>query len=87
GIADFTEIGGTLTIKVYLTDRNQPIYSFTCTVVEARNEINPIEVKLAKYIIFAGLLVETAWFATIILIVVALAFFVLLEVRMKRFKI
>ncbi|MBS7647251.1 hypothetical protein KEJ24_05395 [Candidatus Bathyarchaeota archaeon] len=87
GIADFTEIGGTLTIKVYLTDRNQPIYSFTCPVVEARNEINPIEVKLAKYIIFAGLLVETAWFATIILIVVALAFFVLLEVRMKRFKI
>ncbi|MDW8040214.1 MAG: hypothetical protein RMJ03_02165 [Nitrososphaerota archaeon] len=84
GIAEFTEIGGTLTIKVYLADQNQPIHSFTCSVVAARDETNPIVIKLAKHVVFAGFLVETDWFATFILIVAALVLFAVLELARRK---
>lgn len=88
GMVAFTENGGTLTIKVYLADKNQPAYSFTCMVNGARDETNPIMVKLDRYVVFVGFLVETAWFATFILIVAVVVLFVLLEVaRKKRLKI
>ncbi len=86
GLASFIEIGGTLTIKVYLAGQSQPELSVTYSVMEARSEANPIEVKLSRYVALAGILVETAWFATIILIVAAIAIFTALEVARRRFK-
>jgi hypothetical protein len=84
GIANFTENGGTLTIKVYLANQNQPAASLTCSVVNAINEVNPIEVKLAKYVVLASFLVETAWFATAVLIVAAIVLFTVVEVVRRR---
>lgn len=86
GLVDFIEIGGTLTLKVYLTGQSQPASSIICSVTEARSETNPIEVKLPRYVAFAGVLVETAWFTAIILIVAAVVVFAVLEVARRRFK-
>ncbi len=87
GIAEFTEIGGELTIKVYLANQDQPIAAFKCSILEARNEANPLTVKIGSYIVLAGFLVETAQFTTIILIVAALVLFAVIEiVRRRRFK-
>jgi len=84
GIASFTENGGTLTIKAYLANQNQPAASLTCSIVNAINEANPIEVKLAKYVVLAGFLVETAWFTTAVLIVAAIVLFTVLEFARRR---
>jgi len=84
GIADFTENGGTLTIKVYLANQNQPAASLTCSVVNAISEVNPIEVKLTKYVALAGFLVETAWFTTAVLIVATIVLFTVVEVVRRR---
>ena len=84
GIANFTENGGTLTIKAYLANQNQPAASLTCSLVNAISEANPIEVKLAKYVVLAGFLVETAWFTTAVLIVAAIVLFMVLEFARRR---
>jgi hypothetical protein len=84
GIANFTENGGTLSIKVYLANQNQPTASLTCSLVNAISEANPIEVKLAKYVVLAGFLVETAWFTTAVLIVAAIVLYMVLEVVRRR---
>jgi hypothetical protein len=87
GIASFTEIGGVLTIKVYLTDQSQPVLTFTCSVVNPRNETNPIEARIGNYVILAGFLFETAWLSTAVLIAAAIVLFAILEVvRRRRFK-
>jgi len=84
GMVNFIENGGTLTIKVYLANQNQPTASLTCSVVNAISEANPIEVKLAKYVVLANFLVETAWFAAAVLMVAAVALFMVLEVVRRR---
>jgi len=84
GIVNFTENGGTLTIKVYLANQNQPAVSITSSVVKAISEASPIEVKLARYVVLAGFLVETPWFTTVVLIVAAIVLFTVLEVVRKR---
>lgn len=84
GIASFMETGGTLTIKVYLTGQNQPALTLTCSILEARDETNPIVVKVGRYVFLAGFLLETAWFATIFLIVILAAIFLAIEVLKLR---
>lgn len=87
GMAIFTEIGGTLTLKVYLAGQNQPVLILTCSILEARNEANPIEVKIENYVMMFGFIVETAQLATIILVIATLALFATLEIaRRKRFE-
>ncbi|MEM2739116.1 MAG: hypothetical protein QXK93_09055, partial [Candidatus Bathyarchaeia archaeon] len=87
GLAAFTEIGGRLTIKIYLVGHSQPTLTVTYSIMEARNETNPIEVKLSKYVVLAGFLVETTVFTTFTLIVAAVMVFAFLEIlRRKRLK-
>jgi len=86
GLAAFTEIGGTLTIKVYLDGQSQPASSVVCSILEPRSETNPIEIKLSRYVAFAGILLETAWFATLVLVIAAIIVFVVLEVARRHFK-
>jgi len=80
GMARFTEIGGTLTVKVYLADQNQPIVAFSIFIGEARNETNPIEVRLGKYVILAGFLIETSQFTTAIIIAATVILILLIEI-------
>lgn len=80
GMARFTEIGGNLTIKAYLADQNQPIAAFSITVNEARNETNPIEVRLGKYMILAGFLIEISQFTTVTIIAATVILILLIEI-------
>lgn len=84
GTATFREIGGILTIKVYLTNRNLPEATLTMDVAEKRDHSNPILVKLEKYIVLAGLLVDTAQFALTILILATIVLIVIVEVTIRR---
>lgn len=84
GIANFREIGGTLTIKVYLTNQNLPEVMLTTYIAEKKDYSNPIVVKIGKYIILAGLLVDSAQFAMTILILVTVVLVAMIEVIIKR---
>jgi hypothetical protein len=88
GVASFTEIGGTLTIKVYLIDSELPEATVTTYIGEKRGYSNPILVKIGKYVVLAGLLVDTAQFAMIILILATVVLIAIIEiVRRKRLKL
>ncbi|MEM2947720.1 MAG: hypothetical protein QXN96_05750 [Candidatus Bathyarchaeia archaeon] len=84
GIANFREIGGTLTIKVYLTNQNLPEAMLTTYIAEKKDYSNPIVVKIGKYIILAGLLVDSAQFAMTILILVTVVLVAMIEVIIRR---
>lgn len=84
GMADFTEIGGTLTVKVYLVDQNQPTSTITLSIVEPRSETKPIVIKVGKYVVLASLLLETSWFATIILVAATAAFSIAIEILLRK---
>lgn len=86
GLATFREIGGTLTIKVYLTNQNLPEVTLTAYVSEKRDHSNPIVVKLVKYVVLAGFLVDTAQFAMIILIIATIVLVAIIELVKRRFK-
>jgi hypothetical protein len=88
GMAKFTETGGTLRIKVYLANQNQPTTAFTIFVYEERNETNPIEVKIGRYVILAGHLIETAQFTAIMLVAAVIILILALDVcRRRRLKL
>ncbi|MGQ9539062.1 MAG: hypothetical protein ACUVTE_05740 [Candidatus Bathycorpusculaceae bacterium] len=84
GIADFTEIGGNLTIKVYLGNQDQPALTFACSIAEARDETNPIKATLGNYVILAGFLVETAHFSMMVLAIAAIALFAIIEFGVRK---
>ena len=87
GMAKFTEIGGLLTIKVYLSDQNQPITALTIFLGEERNETNPVEIKIERYVFLAGFLIETAQFAAVVLVLAVIIVILAMEIyRRKRFK-
>ncbi|MEM3788587.1 MAG: hypothetical protein QXN95_01805 [Candidatus Bathyarchaeia archaeon] len=87
GIASFREIGGTLIIKVYLTNRDLPEATLTAYVGEKRDYSNPILVKLGKYVVLAGFLVDIVQLAMIILILATVVLVAIIEiVRRRRFK-
>ncbi|MGB9853351.1 MAG: carboxypeptidase-like regulatory domain-containing protein [Candidatus Bathyarchaeales archaeon] len=87
GMAGFTEIGGMLTIKVYFSGQNQPVTALTTFIGEERNETNPVEVKIGRYVFLAGFLIETAQFAAMILILAVIIVMLAMEIyRIKRFK-
>ncbi|MEM3730791.1 MAG: hypothetical protein QW667_01220 [Candidatus Bathyarchaeia archaeon] len=87
GIAKFENvIGGGLTVKVYLGDRQEPDAVKTFFV---DGSVNPasFDVKVERYVLLGGLLVETGQFATAIIIVVSVALVILIEIyRRKPFK-
>jgi len=84
GTATFNNvIGGNLEVALYLGDSTQPIVTQGLTVQNSTT----IQVKIDKYIVLGGLLVETSDFATILVIVLAIVFVLALEVyRFRRLK-
>ena len=88
GVAGFIKTGGVLTIKVYLIDSELPEATVTTYIGEKRGYSNPILVKIGKYVVLAGLLVDTAQFAMIILILATVVLIAIIEIaRRKRLKI
>jgi hypothetical protein len=76
-------IGGDLQVTVYLPGQSQPFMVTTSSVDSSRT----IEMKLDKYVILAGLLVETSYFVTAIIIAVTVILALSIEVyRRKRSK-
>jgi len=84
GIATFSNvIGGDLQVTVYLPSQSQPFEVTTQSIDSSRT----IEIKLGKYVILAGFLVETSYLTTAIIIVVTVLLVFLMEVyRRKRLK-
>ena len=84
GLATFSNIiGGDLQVTVYLPGQSKP-FIVTTSFVDCSK---PIEVKLDKYVILAGFLVETSHLTTAIIIAVTAILAISIEVyRRKRFK-
>jgi hypothetical protein len=84
GVASFIEIGSTLTIKVYLTNPELPEATITTYIGEKRDYSNPILVKIGKYVVLAGLLVDVAQFAMAILILATIVLFAIIEIVRRK---
>jgi hypothetical protein len=84
GIATFSNvIGGDLQVTVYLPSQSQPFEVVTPSI----DSSGTIEIKLGKYVILAGFLVETSHLTTAIIIVATVLLVLLIEVyRRKRLK-
>lgn len=82
GIASFKGIvGGNLTLTVSMKGQSNPLAVTTANVYNSTT----IEIRLDKYIILAGMLVDLGQFATVLAIVLIVIFIVCLEVyRRKR---
>jgi hypothetical protein len=73
-------IGGDLQITVYPAGLSNPYASIT-TFVDASKVI---EIKLEKYVVLAGFLVETAIFITVMIIVATILLAILVEVYRRK---
>lgn len=81
GTATFDNIvGGNLTIRIYLTDQTQP-FAIKASLVD---ESKTIEIKIDKYVILAGFLVETSHLATAIIILATVILIFLIEIYRKK---
>lgn len=84
GLVTFSNIiGGDLQVTVYLPEQSQP-FMVTTSVVDSSKTI---EIKLDKYVILAGFLVETSHLTTAMIIAATVLLVLLIEVyRRKRLK-
>ncbi|MBX5327918.1 MAG: hypothetical protein QHH18_01830 [Candidatus Bathyarchaeota archaeon] len=84
GAALFSNIvGGSIQITVYLADQTQP-YAGGNYIIEGSTTI---EIKIGKYVVLAGLLIETIHLITAIIIILVVVFLLAIEVyRRKRRK-
>jgi len=84
GLATFSNIiGGDLQVTVYLPGQSQPFEVTTPSIDSSRT----IEIKLDKYVILAGFLVETSNLTTAMIIAATVLLVLLIEVyRRKRLK-
>jgi len=73
-------VGGNLTVRVYLTDEKQPYATKTSLVDESKT----IEIRLEKYVMLAGFLVETSQLTTAIIIVATVIIILLIEIYRKK---
>jgi len=81
GTATFDNVvGGDLQIALYLGDSAQPIVAQGFTVENSTT----IQLKIDKYVVLAGLLVETSQLATIIIIMLALVLGLSIEIYRRR---
>jgi hypothetical protein len=81
GLATFSNIiGGDLQVTVYLPEQSQPFMVTTSFVDGSKT----IEIKLDKYVMLAGFLVETSYLTTVIIIAVAVLLVLLIEVYKKK---
>lgn len=84
GITSFRENGGKLTIKVYLTKSDLPETTLTVYVDGKRESSNPVLVKIGKYIVLAGFLVDAAQFAIAILVVATVILIAVIEIVKRK---
>jgi len=84
GTASFSNlIGGNLQIAVYLADETQPYVAKGFFI----DKSTTIEIKIEKYVMLAGVLVETGQLTTAIIIAVTIILLLSMEVyRRKRLK-
>ncbi|MEM3760929.1 MAG: carboxypeptidase-like regulatory domain-containing protein, partial [Candidatus Bathyarchaeia archaeon] len=84
GTAEFpSTIGGNLTVMVYLPGQSQPYMTSQLYVDSSKT----IQIKIERYTMLAGFLVETSQLATSIIIVVSVIVILSLEIyRRKRLK-
>jgi hypothetical protein len=84
GLVTFSNvIGGDLQVTIYLPNQSQPFGVITSHVDSSKT----IEIKLDKYVVLAGLLVETSYLTTAIIIVAIVLLVLSIEVyRRKRIK-
>ena len=81
GLATFSNvIGGDLQVAVYLPGQSQP---FRVTTLFAGSS-KTIEIKLDKYVMLVGFLVETSYLTTTIIIVATVLLVLLIEVYRKK---
>jgi hypothetical protein len=81
GIATFQDlIGGNLSVSVYLSGQTQPCAAATYSVEETTS----IDVRIGKYVVLAGFLVETSQLTTAIIILAAVILIVLIEVYSRK---
>jgi hypothetical protein len=73
-------VGGNLTMAVYLTEETQPCAVKTLFVDESKT----IEIKIEKYVILGGFLVETSQLTTAIIILAAIILILLIEMYRKK---
>jgi hypothetical protein len=87
GVATFSDfIGGSVQsvqIAIYLNDQTQPCTETASSVVSSTT----IEIKIGKYVLVAGILVETSHLATALIIAAAILLILSIEIyRRKRLK-
>lgn len=83
GAATFQDIiGGSLQITVYLNDQTRPCAAKPFFVDESKT----IEIKVAKYVLLAGVLVETSQLTTALIIVAAVILILSVEVYRRHRK-
>lgn len=76
-------IGGDLQVVVYLSGQSQPCVATTAGISNSTT----VEIKIDRYTSLAGFLVETNQLATMIIVIIAVAFMLALEIyRRRRFK-
>lgn len=81
GLAVFNNIvGGDLQLSVRQGGESSPIAVETVSVDNAMT----VDIRLGKYLVLAGMLVETGPFVTVMMIVLTVIFIICLEVYMKR---
>jgi hypothetical protein len=81
GIATFLNVvGGNISVTVYMSGQTQPCVAATYSVEETES----IDVRIGKYVVLAGFLVETGQLATAIIVVAAVILIVLIEVYARR---
>jgi hypothetical protein len=81
GSATFNNvIGGDLQVAVYLSGQSQPCEATTAGITNSTT----IEIKIDKYTLVAGLVVETSQLATVIIIVLVVVFILALELYRRR---
>ena len=85
GVATFSDfIGGSVQIAIYLNDQAQPCTETASSVVSSAT----IGIKIGKYVLVAGILVETSQLTTALIIAAAIILIVSIEVyRRKRSKL
>lgn len=85
GVATFSDfIGGSVQIAIYLNDQTQPCIETVSSAVSSTT----IGIKIGKYVLIAGILVETSQLTTALIIAAAIILIVSIEVyRRKRSKL
>jgi hypothetical protein len=86
-LPSFSEIGGDIDNKSVFGRIGASRSHHYSLLGEKRDYSNPIVVKIGKYVVLAGLLVDTAQFAMAILILATIVLIAIIEiVRRKRVK-